>query len=776
MFSQASWELSQDISTKNNGTSVPLTQDSQLSLDPTSLTLTPMLSQLSQMSETSATPNNSQPIALQKDEPADPSTAAHSILEMSQTTFDAILPSTTCEAPLARPPHIQTDTLENKLKKLEEQRTSLLQCYYFHPHLLRTTTVSKLHFTKEHFGNDLVMLAFGIALSLRANTHSFFCNFQTGIRIRNNLRRKNAASLDTEVEISVQLKDEVNFFSMLAFEIGKKNGKRLQLGPENLKKRFLQHLEMVYVLYHLIQALLRHVLPPEAINPNDCLWFLGQLMVSCRTENECFESILKVALATQTIQQSPLLENLRTLWGKRTSSIFLEEIQSLLSSLFDNHTVADLHYCLEDSWGLLERAGLRTSILVQQCRVLNIVRQQAVNVNPGHYFTITVVAKALNLCLKHPSTQGRLLPALHLFQTHTQERKKRRSNFSRKQRSLLSCKRPVEPPQPCLLDTHSILEQRLDSTLCCLLQFQQVLPIVHPFRQCTPTAPIQLELESLSCLKVTTDHEKADFFRLWQVSRDIVVTPPTADNKIYSESVKRLKDDWLRDDLINAFFKKLCCRVRRGYNPGVTHNLCWFFTSYFFTRVMNLAVGFGFGDGSSNPDSGIDKSGDPFNKYQYANVEKWAKRLLPTGNLFLLDTLAIPVNFRGIHWMLCVVYIQHQKICIYDSLLSHKYDSYLVRSVVFQYILDEYQSVHGQPMSSADINKWRFANKVLNAPQQRNTRDCGVLTVLFGEHLEHGMPLDILQEELKDECQYKAIITRCRLRMATMVLKNQDLS
>ncbi|CAJ1967628.1 unnamed protein product [Cylindrotheca closterium] len=752
MFSQSSWQFSQDASMNqhNGGTPCPPdTQESNLSLDLSlnfgtlsSQTSTPTLTQLS---EAYKNPLQSSPqpaaytisaSAVDESDAADACTAAAlSILEMSQTT-----PNTASPQKDEPPPNLifKTDPLAN----LWKEQSDLLRCYAC-PNSLRTATIAKLFFTEEQFGNDAVMLALGTTFLLRSNSPSYFSNFQVGIIFKTNLRCKNGAPLDMHVENSAELDREIDTLSSLASAIGKKDGRKLQLGFANVKRRLTVQLEIVYVLHHLIRGLLRHVLPLAAIKHDDCFWFLSLLMVSCPTENDCYETILKVAVATQAIQQSPLLEHLRTLWENRStepSVAFLQKIHLLFSSLSHNFPTSDLNSSLRDTWGLLERAGLKSTVLVQQFHIVSfgIKHQRGVIVNPVHYFFTTVVAKAVHLSSKHSCTQGQLQGALILFKTYIFERKKQRITIGKEQRHVLAQKRPVQALKSTLSNTHLMLEESLDSALKSILVLPEILPRVSHGQQSTP---LPKNLGSLCCLKQVSHKDKNQFFRLWQNNGDpttTVVTPAGSDSKIFLESVKRLRKDWLRDDIINYFFAKLQDRSRRRYDANLvsSNQLCWFFTSYFFTRAMNLEGRSGFGKGHSNPDAGVDKSGEYFNKYNYNNVRRWTKRQLPSGtNLFQIDKLAIPVNFGGVHWMLCVVFIQRKEIHIFDSLLSHKYDSCLVRSVVFQYILDEYQSVHGKPMDRTEIDHWRFADKVLNAPQQRNTRDCGVFTVLFGEYL-----------------------------------------
>lgn len=64
--------------------------------------------------------------------------------------------------------------------------------------------------------------------------------------------------------------------------------------------------------------------------------------------------------------------------------------------------------------------------------------------------------------------------------------------------------------------------------------------------------------------------------------------------------------------------------------------------------------------------------------YEYASVRRWAKRNIPSQNVFLAHTLFIPVNISSSHWCLVVAFMTEKvSTCVhrrtsYKNLTSHK--------------------------------------------------------------------------------------------------------
>lgn len=72
--------------------------------------------------------------------------------------------------------------------------------------------------------------------------------------------------------------------------------------------------------------------------------------------------------------------------------------------------------------------------------------------------------------------------------------------------------------------------------------------------------------------------------------------------------------------------------------------------------------------------------------------------------------------------------------------------------------------------------KWKLGDKVSDAPQQRNGRDCGVFVLILMTLLVKKQSFDHLAEEVKDEKKYAALVYRYRLRLARNILQGERYS
>jgi sentrin-specific protease 1 len=119
--------------------------------------------------------------------------------------------------------------------------------------------------------------------------------------------------------------------------------------------------------------------------------------------------------------------------------------------------------------------------------------------------------------------------------------------------------------------------------------------------------------------------------------------------------------------------------------------------------------------------------------YCYDQVKQWGRRRTPTGNLFDLEYLFVPINRTNTHWMSAMINFPGKTITFYDSMgdPGHGHLRRLIR-----YLHDEHSSHHGQPLSE----DWTLITCPGDTPKQNNSSDCGVYTCLFAEQLMKGQP------------------------------------
>ena len=54
------------------------------------------------------------------------------------------------------------------------------------------------------------------------------------------------------------------------------------------------------------------------------------------------------------------------------------------------------------------------------------------------------------------------------------------------------------------------------------------------------------------------------------------------------------------------------------------------------------------------------------NKYNYANVRGWSKKV-PGGDIFDLKYILCPYNYDNLHWTLAVIFMEEKRVQWYDS-------------------------------------------------------------------------------------------------------------
>lgn len=171
--------------------------------------------------------------------------------------------------------------------------------------------------------------------------------------------------------------------------------------------------------------------------------------------------------------------------------------------------------------------------------------------------------------------------------------------------------------------------------------------------------------------------------------------------------------------MLNSYDQRMCERFP-------TRKKSHFFNSHFMERLMETKK-----------------------RYDYNEVVKWTKNI----NVFELDKILFPINYKNSHWTLACVYIEKKEIHYFDSYIEkgnshgHRYTdkSVYYMSGLIQWIMDEGMNKH-KPQREVE---WKLINQSKICPQQENDLDCGVFTIVCADYLTDDLLLQYSQNDMQ---------------------------
>lgn len=134
-------------------------------------------------------------------------------------------------------------------------------------------------------------------------------------------------------------------------------------------------------------------------------------------------------------------------------------------------------------------------------------------------------------------------------------------------------------------------------------------------------------------------------------------------------------DRWLNDEIINISMLKL---------REISGPFCYFWNSFFYSKLAQDGV------------------------FCFHNVGRW--KYMVQGkpvDLFDLHKIFIPINFKDMHWFLCVAYIQEKVICIYDSSINLVALQWKIKvcKMIHKYLK---RKAENAGKSGMNFDSWRF--------------------------------------------------------------------
>lgn len=180
--------------------------------------------------------------------------------------------------------------------------------------------------------------------------------------------------------------------------------------------------------------------------------------------------------------------------------------------------------------------------------------------------------------------------------------------------------------------------------------------------------------------------------------------------------------EWLNDEIINFYMNMLSIYDQQLCKRISARKKSMFFNSFFMHRLLVTS-----------------------NEYDYNQVTRWTKNRRRDINIFEMDKIFFPINYRNNHWTLAIIYVQKKEIHYFDTYVeygnrtgySYKDKSDYYCNGLLKWVIDEgkRKKVHGME------NEWKLINRSSNIPQQNNDNDCGVFTIVCADYLSDDLPL-----------------------------------
>lgn len=200
--------------------------------------------------------------------------------------------------------------------------------------------------------------------------------------------------------------------------------------------------------------------------------------------------------------------------------------------------------------------------------------------------------------------------------------------------------------------------------------------------------------------------------------------------------------EWLNDEIICFYLELLKQRDKELCLRDPARRPSSFLTTTFYTKLMEG------------------------NRFSYDLVKRWTRDV----NVFALDKLFIPCHIMTCHWILCVVFVSEGVVRVYDSL---PYE----RTYVAQNIVKWLNCEHADKKHKNKLPKWRtVSSDKTTVPQQTNSDDCGMFTLMFADYIWDNLPLsraDALKAGLDVTPLEQANIPMFRVKVADSIMKGR---
>lgn len=148
--------------------------------------------------------------------------------------------------------------------------------------------------------------------------------------------------------------------------------------------------------------------------------------------------------------------------------------------------------------------------------------------------------------------------------------------------------------------------------------------------------------------------------------------------------------------------------------------------------------------------------------YGYERVARWTKpnkleKRTGVRNIFDLDMMIFPINFSDRnHWCCGAINFKEKRIEFYDSDTNTDHALHTKSFFKFMrgYLEDEFKAKGKDSKANVtkklDLRQWSD-HAPHSIPQQKNTYDCGIFSILYGHYLAFDLgPFDFGQKHCTD--------------------------
>lgn len=209
--------------------------------------------------------------------------------------------------------------------------------------------------------------------------------------------------------------------------------------------------------------------------------------------------------------------------------------------------------------------------------------------------------------------------------------------------------------------------------------------------------------------------------------------------EVTNDQIQCLREkNWLNDQVINLNFKLMAQRDILNY----------FMSTFFFSCLYDLQLG----------------------KYDYLHGRK---QYPPMIDIFAFKKVFVPINIGNFHWILAVIYMEHQAIYLFDSMSSSTHSKRILNALL-QFLRHEmiFRKTTSLAESDAINANWTLVDSMTRCPQQDNSYDCGVFTTMFADKLSKN---DSLTTCVQGEAlNYRELMAAAIINLAVEYVKNNS--
>ncbi len=231
-------------------------------------------------------------------------------------------------------------------------------------------------------------------------------------------------------------------------------------------------------------------------------------------------------------------------------------------------------------------------------------------------------------------------------------------------------------------------------------------PRQRQVRQAPPNPPNPTRQVRLDMLRRNTDAERQEC-NVTEILRQRNLASwkleYTDKDSVDVKSIKRANPGiWLNDVLMSNFLLRVLKKL-------VNDPHAYYFNTFFMSQLLSTGT------------SGRDPP-----RYNFGNVRRWTRKIRRQGGLLGMRDVFVPINHTNSHWLSIHVEMNEHKITIRDSMGQQPYhDTYM--TAMLDYLGDLYLEFKNE-----DPTSWKatWTCSYVHSPQQTNSYDCGVFTLI----------------------------------------------